>query len=85
MIENRKGVESMGGEGLGMGGNGRGKFGVEGMGLWAKKAWKVRGCGRGLSSLKSGVCGRGKCSRGCGRGKCVERSRGCEQKKGWVR
>ena len=35
-----------------MGGNERGKFGVEGMGLWAKKAWKVRGCGRGLSSLK---------------------------------
>ena len=70
-----------------MGGKGRGKFGVEGrpMGLWAKKAWKVRGCGRGLSSLKFRVYAGVESSRVCGRGKCVERSRGCEQKKGWVR
>ena len=39
MLENRKGVESLGGGGEGLG-SGRGKFG----GMWA---WKVRGCGRG--------------------------------------
>ena len=42
MIENRKGVESRGGEGLGKGG---GKFGVVGMGLWAKKRGKFEGVG----------------------------------------
>ena len=45
MLENRKGVESLGGKGLGMGGNGRGKFGVVGMGLWAKKRGKFEGVG----------------------------------------
>ena len=46
--ENRKGVESRGGEGLGMGGDssglcGRGKF--EDVGV--ESAWKVLGYGRG--------------------------------------
>ena len=45
-----------------MGGNERGKFGVEGMGLWAKKAWKESS--RVWAWIKfveiSGVCGRGK-------------------------
>ena len=67
-----------------MGGNGRGKFGVEGMGLWVKKAWKVSRVWAWIKFVEiSGVCWRGK--RVCGRGKCVESSRGCEQKEGWVR
>jgi hypothetical protein len=39
MIENRKGVESLGGEGLGMGGESSWKF----LGKFLESSWKVLG------------------------------------------
>ena len=64
MLENRKGVESLGGEGLGNGREWAGKVRGGRYGFMGKKSLESSRVWAWIKFVEiSGVCGRGKCSR----------------------